>query len=85
MSNTVADRAAAEAHSHPFPTDQTNSLTNLHTVCKLHWDKGLTNALQYTSLGRIRQHRWWTYSPSRALDTQNWTQPPKLPPTQAGH
>ena len=32
----------------------------------------LTYALQYTSLGRIRQdtrYHWWTYSPSRALDT----------------
>ena len=54
MGNTVADRAAAEAQSHPFPIHlPTDSLTNLQTACKLHRD--LTNALQYTSLGRIRQ------------------------------
>ncbi|KAG0710002.1 hypothetical protein GWK47_023703 [Chionoecetes opilio] len=72
--NTVADRAAAEAHSLPSPidttTDLTDLLTNLQTTCNRHWDTELTNALQYTSLGRIRQdtrHHWWTHSPSRAL------------------
>ncbi|KAG0720021.1 hypothetical protein GWK47_007025 [Chionoecetes opilio] len=74
--NTVADRAAAEAHSLPSPidmtTDLTDSLTNLQTTCNRHWDNELTDALQYTSLGRIRhdtRHHWWTHSPSRALDT----------------
>ncbi|KAG0718269.1 RNA-directed DNA polymerase from mobile element jockey [Chionoecetes opilio] len=74
--NIVADRAAAEAHSHPSPinltTDQTDSLTNLKTTCNRHWDTELTDALQYTSLGRIRhdtRHHLWTHSPSRALDT----------------
>ena len=91
MSNTVADRAAAEAQSHPFPIHlPTDSLTNLQTACKLHRD--LTNALQYTSLGRIRQDTtplvdllpqpcpWHCHH-----QTPNWTQPPKLPSTQAGH
>ncbi|KAG0713306.1 Nucleic-acid-binding protein from mobile element jockey [Chionoecetes opilio] len=72
----VADRAAAEAHSLPSPidmtTDLTDSLTNLQTTCNRHWDTELTDALQYTSLGRRRhdtRHHWWTHSPSRALDT----------------
>ncbi|KAG0710335.1 hypothetical protein GWK47_023033 [Chionoecetes opilio] len=53
-------------------TDLTDSLTNLQTTCNRHWDNELTDALQYTSLGRIRhdtRHHWWTHSPSRALDT----------------
>ena len=90
---------AVEAHSHPFlihlPTDHTDVLTNLQTACNLHWDTDLTHALQYTSLGRIRQHtrhHWWTYSllPQSCHQhclhhTHNWIQPPKLTPTQAGH
>ncbi|MPD05758.1 hypothetical protein E2C01_101522 [Portunus trituberculatus] len=59
MRNTVADRAAAEAHTHPSPidlaTDQTDFLTDLKTACWRHWDTTLTDALQYTSLGHIRQ------------------------------
>ncbi|KAG0715803.1 hypothetical protein GWK47_011104 [Chionoecetes opilio] len=69
--NTVADRAAAEAHSLPSPidmtTDLTDSLTNLQTTCNRHWDTELTDALQYTSLGRIRhdtRHHWWTPPPA---------------------
>ena len=76
MENTVADRAAAEAHSHPttvdLPTDQTDLLTKLKTTCRKHWDTTLTDALRYTSLGAIRRDtrpHWWTHSPNRSLDT----------------
>ena len=76
VGNTVADKAAAEAHSHPspiaLPTDQTDQLTLLRTACTQHWDRQLTDALQYTTLGRYRQDtrpHCWTFSPSRALDT----------------
>ncbi|MPC67791.1 hypothetical protein E2C01_061975 [Portunus trituberculatus] len=47
IGNTVADRAAAEAHTHPSPidltTDQTDFLTDLKTACWLHWDTTLTH------------------------------------------
>ena len=76
VGNTVADKAAAQAHSHPttvdLPTDQTDLLTDLMTACRRHWDTTLTDALQYTRLGDIRQdtrRHWWTHSPCRALDT----------------
>ncbi|KAG0725213.1 hypothetical protein GWK47_004764 [Chionoecetes opilio] len=94
--NTVADRAAAEAHSLPSPidmtTDLTDSLTNLQTTCNRHWDNELTDALQYTSLGRIRhdtRHHWWTHSPSRgpghrSPPDSDWPHPPQRPPTQLG-
>ncbi|MPC59546.1 hypothetical protein E2C01_053570 [Portunus trituberculatus] len=52
--------------------DQTDFLTDLKTACRRHWDTTLTDALQHTTLGHIRQdtrHHWWTYSPNRALDT----------------
>ncbi|XP_045119657.1 uncharacterized protein LOC123509432 [Portunus trituberculatus] len=76
MGNTVVDRAAAQAHTHPslidLATDQTDFLTDLKTACRRHWDTTMTDALQHTSLGHIRQdtrHHWWTYSPNQALDT----------------
>ena len=52
--------SAPTPNLHPPPaatpsTHQTDSLTNLHTACKLHWDTDLTNVLQYTSLECIRQ------------------------------
>ncbi|MPC56556.1 hypothetical protein E2C01_050518 [Portunus trituberculatus] len=59
MGNTVANRAAAKALTHPSPidlaTDQTDFLTDLETVCRQHWDTTLTDALQHTTLGHIRQ------------------------------
>ncbi|KAG0718494.1 hypothetical protein GWK47_052348 [Chionoecetes opilio] len=74
--NTGADRAAAEATLPLSPidmtTDLTDSLTNLQTTCNRHWDTELTDALQYTSLGRIRQDTrtpLGTQLPQRALDT----------------
>ena len=76
VGNTVADKAAAEAHSHPSPitlqTDQTDLLTLLKTAYIQHWDRLLTDSLQNTTLRRYRQDtrpHWWTHSPSRALDT----------------
>ncbi|MPC49656.1 hypothetical protein E2C01_043466 [Portunus trituberculatus] len=76
IENTVADRAAAEAHTHPSPTDlandQSDFLTDLKTVCWRCWDTTLTDALQHTSLGHIRQdtrHHWWIYYTNRALHT----------------
>ena len=74
--NTVADRAAAEAHSHlntvDLPTDQTDFLTNLRSTCRGHWDTTLTDRLRHTRLGELRnnpQQHHWTHSPCRALDT----------------
>ena len=76
MRNMVANRAAVEAHVHPSSidqaTDQTDFLTALKSVCRRHWDITLTDALQHTSQGDIRQdskHCRWTYFPKRTLDT----------------
>ncbi|MPC67724.1 hypothetical protein E2C01_061907 [Portunus trituberculatus] len=76
IGNTVADRAVAEAHTHPsstdLATDQTDFLTDPKTVCRRHYNLTVTNALHHTSLGHIRQdtrHHWWTDSPNRALET----------------
>ncbi|MPC35988.1 hypothetical protein E2C01_029428 [Portunus trituberculatus] len=48
MGNMMADRAAAEVHTNPSPTDlatdQTDSLTDLKTACTGHWDTALTDA-----------------------------------------
>ena len=76
VGNTVSDRAANETHSHPSPidlkTDQTDLLTNLRKDCNWFWERHMTDALHYTTLGQIRQdswHYWWTHSTSRVLDT----------------
>ncbi|MPC51186.1 hypothetical protein E2C01_045027 [Portunus trituberculatus] len=54
MGNTMAIRAVAEVHTHPsfidIATDQTDSLTDLKTACRQHWDTVLTDALQHTSM-----------------------------------
>ena len=76
VGNSVADRAAAGAHSHPspidLPTDLTDFLTALQATCFRYWTGQLTDSLRSTHLGDIRHDtrpHWWTHSPCRALDT----------------
>ena len=76
VGNTVADRAAAEAHSHlntvDPPTDQTDFLANHRTACRRQWNTTLTDIVRHTRLGDIRLdtlHHHRTHSPSQALDT----------------
>ena len=76
VGNTVADRAANLAHSHPHPInsppDHTDLLTSLRRTCQKYWDTRLTAELRQTNLGRYRHspvQLWRCYSPSRPPDT----------------
>ncbi|MPC35347.1 hypothetical protein E2C01_028769 [Portunus trituberculatus] len=72
IGNKVANKAHSHHSSTGIPTNQTDNVIILQKDCNLHRERHLTDSLQHTTLGCIRQdtqHHWWTNSPSCLLDT----------------
>ena len=74
--NTVADKAAALAHSLPHVTPshlETHDYKNeIHRVTTIYWNQHLSDNITTTTLGNVRitaKPHPWTYSTDRHLDT----------------